>query len=564
MSISLLGIIFVQGLWISHAVKIEQAAFDKSVYDALKRGIDNVRSNEMFMFMNERIDLPAPHDVYIDHGFTDSIVKWESRKQINSNNNTTITSTVTTIDRDGKSTIVLYNDTFSDSPSRVKRPLKVVVNKELIEVEELEDHLEDIHLDELSELDIDFDASEYSVLLNDELVELEYQMDSIQRIIVLEAEKERIVTEKLSEFQDNIDQWVFEFKFDDERLEFLAHEGNIDEIIRKSLTNNGIYLDFNYQLISEETDTSVVISSSPDTSIILNHKYTTELFPNDVFRSSTFLTVDFPEANVLIYRSVALLITGSLLFTVIILITFGFTLYYIQKQKKISEIKSDFINNMTHEFKTPIATISLASSAMESPKVVGDNDKTSYYIDIIKKENKRMNSQVERVLQMAQIDNQDFNLSLIKTDVHEIIDNVAAVFAMRADEKGGHILTSLKANCYEISVDEIHFANVLNNLIDNAIKYNDNAPEILLETSVRNGKFVLEVSDNGQGMSKEVQKHAFEKFYRKPSGNIHNIKGFGLGLSYVKAIVEAHGGEISIDSEVNNGSKFIISLECKL
>ena len=262
------------------------------------------------------------------------------------------------------------------------------------------------------------------------------------------------------------------------------------------------------------------------------------------------------------YRSVSLLGLGSLIFTIIILITFGLTLYYIQKQKKISDIKSDFINNMTHEFKTPIATINLASDAMRSPKVMGKEEQTKYYLDIIRQENKRMNNQVERVLQMALIENQDFHLDLQKADLHTIIENTIHVVELSAKNKKGRIQSSLRAICSEIPIDEIHFANILNNLLDNALKYCEKEPEILVETYSNNNKMFIRITDNGVGMTREVQNHIFDKFYRKPSGNIHNVKGFGLGLSYVKAIVSAHGGEISVNSEPGNGSIFTLGFNC--
>lgn len=563
MSVSLVGIIIVQALWISHAIKTERAAFDRTVYDALKRGVDNLEQDQIFMFMNEKIDLPEPPDyqyhsefeeyIYRNDYHIDSIFTVHTHEISVADPNISYYSTITATNGNGSSAVIVFNDSGNVNIQRkVKRPSNIKFKTKFFDAEQLDEIL---NLAELTESGIEIQ------LYNDLLI-LENQMDSIQRIVLREVEKGKVVTEKLSKFQEGIDKWVVEYQFEDKRYEYLSHIGDIDNIISEALINNGIKLDFNFQLIKKDKDSTKVIKSMPDTSLVMPYKYQTELYPTDYFRTGTYITLDFPDLNQFIYRSVALLIIGSLVFTIIILITFGFTLYYIQKQKKISEIKSDFINNMTHEFKTPIATISLASSAIESPKVMGNSEKISYYIDIIKKENKRMNSQVERVLQMAQLDNQDFNLNLQKINVHEIIENVANILSIRSKDKGGRIITSLKASCYNIAVDEVHFANILNNLIDNALKYNNNPPEILLETSIRNSKFVLEVSDNGLGMSKEVQKHVFDKFYRKPSGNIHNIKGFGLGLSYVKAIVEAHGGEVSVDSELGNGSKFTILLKC--
>ena len=234
----------------------------------------------------------------------------------------------------------------------------------------------------------------------------------------------------------------------------------------------------------------------------------------------------------------------------------------MQKQKKISDIKSDFINNMTHEFKTPIATISLATDTMSSPKILDNEKEIKHYLQIIRQENKRMNKQVERVLQMALIENKNFQLDLRLTDAHQAIDNVIRAADLSIRKKEGRIVSILRARCSTIPLDEIHFANVMTNIIDNAIKYNENPPDILIETYNKNDLLYIRISDNGIGMNREVQKHIFDKFYRKPEGNIHNVKGFGLGLSYVKAIVEAQGGTISVKSEPRNGSTFILAFNC--
>jgi signal transduction histidine kinase len=199
---------------------------------------------------------------------------------------------------------------------------------------------------------------------------------------------------------------------------------------------------------------------------------------------------------------------------------------------------------------------------MNSPKILGKEKETKYYLDIIRQENKRMNKQVEKVLQMALIENEDFQLDFQLTDAHPIIEDACQVIELNVKKKEGKIVTVLRATCSKILMDEIHFANVLTNIFDNAVKYNENPPEILVETYNKDNIFFIRISDNGTGMSKEVQEHIFDKFYRKPSGNIHNVKGFGLGLSYVKAIVTAHGGTISVSSDVGNGSTFIIGFNC--
>jgi len=235
------------------------------------------------------------------------------------------------------------------------------------------------------------------------------------------------------------------------------------------------------------------------------------------------------------------------------------------KQKKISEIKNDFINNMTHEFKTPLATISLAVDALRNEKVINDKEKMGYFSTIIKEENKRMNRQVETILKAALLDKQEVQLLLRPVHAHEVIKDVVDNFALQLEERSGKAELLLKAENDFIEADEVHFSNLINNLIDNAIKYSkeDQPLMICITTSSTSKHFVIVIEDNGIGMNKETVKRVFEKFYRAHTGNIHNVKGFGLGLSYVKTMVEAHGGDIKVDSVLGKGSTFTIELPLK-
>lgn len=251
-------------------------------------------------------------------------------------------------------------------------------------------------------------------------------------------------------------------------------------------------------------------------------------------------------------------LAGSILFTLIIISAFYLTLRTMFKQKKVSEVKSDFINNMTHELKTPLATISLAIDALTNEKVIHDTEKIRYYSSMIKDENKRMNKQVEKILQSARIEKQDIKLNLQVLNAHEIINKVADNVQLQILEKGGKLVVHTDANDFKIKADEVHFSNVVFNLLDNAIKYSKEDLTIELITKSTNSMFLFRVKDNGIGMNKETQARIFEKFYRAHTGNIHNVKGFGLGLSYVKAIVEAHGGKVKVDSSVGRGSTFSV------
>lgn len=281
---------------------------------------------------------------------------------------------------------------------------------------------------------------------------------------------------------------------------------------------------------------------------------TESLSPNE-----TLIVVisDFKE---FIFRSLGWMIAGAILFTIIILAAFYLTLRALLRQKKLSEIKSDFINNMTHELKTPLATISLAVDAIRNPKVLNDPQKLDYFSTIIKDENKRMNKQVETILQAALLDKQEVQLRLKPLHVHAIMSSIVENFRLQFDERKGNAITVLEAGNDKVQGDEVHFTNMLSNLVDNAIKYSkeDVGPVVKISTENTGKNIRIRIEDNGIGMSKETVSRIFEKFYRAHTGNIHNVKGFGLGLSYVKTMVDAHNGKIKVESTPGKGSVFML------
>lgn len=278
--------------------------------------------------------------------------------------------------------------------------------------------------------------------------------------------------------------------------------------------------------------------------------------------SLVVVALDWKEAAL---KELRLRILTSILFTIIIITAFYLTVRTMLRQKKLGEIKNDFINNMTHEFKTPIATISLAVDAMKNEKVLQDRSKMSYFSAIIKEENQRMNRQVETILKASQLEKQEVELNMQPLHVHEVIKDVVDNFALQLQEKGGKAELVLNAANDLVMADEVHFSNMINNLIDNAVKYSKENTALLLKiTTQSNGKnLTIRVEDNGIGMNKETVKRVFERFYRAHTGNLHNVKGFGLGLSYVKTVVEAQGGEIKVDSVLGRGSIFILDLPLK-
>jgi two-component system phosphate regulon sensor histidine kinase PhoR len=274
------------------------------------------------------------------------------------------------------------------------------------------------------------------------------------------------------------------------------------------------------------------------------------------------LIIVFPDIKNFVFKSLGWMIAGAILFTLIILAAFYITVRALLRQKKLSEIKSDFINNMTHELKTPLATISLAVDAIRNPKVVNDPEKLHYFSNIIKDENKRMNKQVETILQAALLDKQEVQLRLKELNVHNILAHVADNFKLQMDERKGKLVIEPEAQNDLIEGDDVHITNMLSNLVDNAIKYSkEDVPPVITISTMNYGKYLrVRIEDNGIGMNKETVSRIFEKFYRAHTGNIHNVKGFGLGLSYVRTMVDALHGKIKVESVPGKGSVFTVDL----
>lgn len=272
------------------------------------------------------------------------------------------------------------------------------------------------------------------------------------------------------------------------------------------------------------------------------------------------LILIIPDLKIQVWESMVWMIIGALVFTFIIITAFGVTVRALLRQKKLSEIKTDFINNMTHEFKTPLATISLAVDALRNEKVLAQPEKMSYFSGIIKEENKRMNKHVETILQAALMDKQELKLDMKKVHANELVKNALNNYQLQIKDKNGMVELHLEAQNDEIIADETHFTNLLSNLMDNAIKYSKE--NLVLKIFTANyGKYLqIKIQDNGIGMNKETVKRVFEKFYRAHTGNLHNVKGFGLGMSYVKTVIDVHKGRIKVESAPGKGSCFTVEM----
>ncbi|MEM1124832.1 MAG: HAMP domain-containing sensor histidine kinase [Bacteroidota bacterium] len=346
----------------------------------------------------------------------------------------------------------------------------------------------------------------------------------------------------------------------------------LKEIVRKQLNNRNIQANYDFKVFE-------IFKGEKPREIIANGIYTAQ--PEDTYQMTVLaeevalsekaeyavplfdnagkLTISFPQKSSIIWGAVLIPLMAAILFTAIVISCFAYTIQVIFTQKKLSEMKTDFVNNMTHEFKTPIATISLAVDSITSPMILSKQDKVKRFASIIKQENKRMLAQVEKVLQMALLDKKDFKLNLDFVDLHEVIEQAVTNSHLQAEKKGGFVTSDLRATTSRIEGDLTHISNIIHNLLDNANKYSREIPEIIVSTRDVPSGIEVVVKDNGIGLSKEARKNIFDKFYRVHTGNVHDVKGFGLGLAYVKTMMTAHKGQIDVKSELGKGSSFILT-----
>ncbi len=342
----------------------------------------------------------------------------------------------------------------------------------------------------------------------------------------------------------------------DVELEDRIDKGSIEEILKRTFIDLGIDIGYEYAVTKNKYKT--VYNSTNYSEEADVRKFTAQLYPKDVFAKGNYLYVYFPEERSFILKSTGFMAFSSVLLTVIILLGFSLSIHIMFKQKRLSQIKNDFVNNMTHELKTPISTISLASQMLKDDSIPIESKNIAYISDVIDDESKRLSYQVEKVLKTALFEQGQIKLKLRELNIHKIIENVVKNFEIQVKSKNGKLIKKLEARNSILSIDEVHFTNIIFNLLDNAVKYSKESPEIIVSTKEsKNGISVL-VSDKGIGVRKQDQKRIFDQFFRVSTGNVHDVKGFGLGLSYVKKIVNAHGGEIKLVSEYRKGTTFEI------
>lgn len=335
----------------------------------------------------------------------------------------------------------------------------------------------------------------------------------------------------------------------------------LDSLIAEQLLVNGIDIHPVVGLY-DGSQGSFLYSSDPDYEERLEESpYRYDFHPVGVVSNNQFFIIlSFPSAQLFLQRHSGLFANMSIILIAIIAAMFLISLRTLYNQRKLDQMKNEFISNMTHEIKTPLATIGLACEMLRDDTISQDAASRQNFLGIINDENQRLRVLVETILQSAKMSNKNFRISPKEVDVHQIIGKVTQSFQLTLANRGGKLETRLEANPSVIVADELHLTNLIYNLIDNGIKYSTGAPEITVTTSVHNGSFVLSVADRGIGIAKEDQRRVFDKFYRVSTGDVHNVKGFGIGLNYVAQVVNLHQGHISLESELGQGSTFTITL----
>ncbi|EIA08415.1 two-component system sensor histidine kinase [Flavobacterium frigoris PS1] len=331
----------------------------------------------------------------------------------------------------------------------------------------------------------------------------------------------------------------------------------LQKLIKKELEEYGVKTKFEFGIYSNGLATKI---KSNEFTFDKEATYSIPVFTDNEGNEKYKLLVTFPHKKKFLLSELVSITILSIIFTLIILVAYTSALNQLIRQRQISEIKTDFINNMTHEFKTPIATINLALDAIKNPKIIDDKEKVFKYLQMIRDENKRMHAQVENVLRISKLEKKELDIEKESSDVVEVINDAIEHVNLILEDRGGKIATHFDATRTTVLINEVHFTNVIVNVLENAIKYSPDIPEIEVFTENVKDMILIKVTDRGLGMSKIAQKRVFEKFYREHTGNIHNVKGHGLGLAYVKRIVEDHNGQVYVESEKGKGSTFIIKI----
>ncbi len=506
MGIALIGIVTVQIYWIRSTIEMREQQFSTSVKYALAKVSENIQKREFKDNVIKFAPMLDSMQISKERGVKDFFYK-----QIDTSRNEIFTFRQSVLENNYKTQISpLESDTIN---------FKTYISKQETQIEKIEFYSKDFT--ELSP--------------KDKLVKI----DRLDKYDKLQFE---------NFFQNIVSRQPIYDRVSNNEIRL-----NIDNELRaRNIETNFEYGVFNEDLITKVKSTHFEKESGSS--------YQVPLFIDGNGESDYSLYVNFPEKKEYILSAISKNLILSAFFILVIMLVFASSIYQLIRQKKRSDIKTDFINNMTHEFKTPIATINLAIDSIKNPKIIDNKEKVIRYVEMIREENKRMHAQVENVLRISKLDKKQLDMSKEVIDLHDLIDEAITHVDLLVKNRNGYIKKHYKASLSEVLANSFHFTNVIVNMLENAIKYSDEAPKIDVYTENAGNKIILKIKDQGIGMNKKVQNKVFDKFYREQSGNIHNVKGHGLGLAYVKRITEMHHGTVYVESEKGKGSTFTIKL----
>jgi two-component system, OmpR family, phosphate regulon sensor histidine kinase PhoR len=554
MSLASFGLMGFQYYWVRNAVRINQERFDQNVLQVLSSTIAELEKGET-------------SDVLLSQLIQDSALQETIFKKIDP-----IELQIQTSPRYSRPSVV---DTMLALPApQVSETFRRMMSIRGVDISELETFFTFMTPEIASSM---FTPDEMQILLQEKERQLDYisksqgflqrrrqtrqdYMESRTEVTLSDDAIDKILKTNLK--IELINQAYAELAEGQQAILDRLDTGSVKQMLRKRLIEKGISEDFELGLLNDKEE-MFPIGQVADLFRLKTYGVQAKLFPNDIFGKDNFLFIFFPEKNTHVIQQVWLPIVSSVVFIFVIIFCFIYAIKVIIRQKALSKIKNDFINNMTHEFKTPLATVSLAVEALQDPELSNQDKFRTRYLGIIKDENKRLVSQVEKVLQAAALDKKDFQLKIEPINLTQLLESNVEHICLQVENRGGKINFINKLRDGEMEGDAFHLTHIFNNLLDNANKYSKENPVIRVEAWEEGDQVLVSIQDQGIGLSKEAIKKIFDKFYRVPTGNVHDVKGFGLGLSYVKTMVEAHKGEIHVHSDLGKGSTFTINLPKK-
>jgi len=622
MLLAMIGLITFQWYWVENAISVRQEQFDRNVNDALQETVKKIEKQEIIFLANQKIKLeeqkkllaitqqkeerkrvtkPQKPEQYEVFGTVAEPTAPQYPNQPQGFNvyydQPSAAEPLAKVRKRGSNTVAA-NDVFGGTPLFEIPVRQMDLIKEMLEeqnmiIGNLSQPLHNNQMRQKTAEDLIREFNRQVMILNknaneghqvlsigsdsrDGVFSFDYSISSPMidstQLAYVKPKKRKVVekprVEEITE-QENIERTKTKAELVKDVLTDVIHGSrdiherldriSLDTLLKRELKSRGIVLP--YQYIVKNSNNMIFASFAENTTPnFIRDSYKAQLFPSDLQPQNHFLYVYFPDTQGFILRNMWTVFASCILLILMIGGIFYTSVNTMLKQKKLATIKNDFINNMTHEFKTPISTISLAVEVMKDNEVKKDGNKMNRYLNIIQDENRRLGTQVEKVLQMALLDKGDVKLKLERVNIHETIEQVLTNLSVQIEQKNGTVNLELDADNAEIDADEVHLTNIIFNLLDNANKYSPENPDITIKTENTEGFLKITIADKGIGMTKEQVSKIFERFYRVPTGNRHDVKGFGLGLSYVKKMVESHQGIIQVESKLGEGSSFEVYL----